>query len=136
MGKPRGGAGRTDPECGTRLESGYYEVSERWLHNERLEHNAPSSFIEALMQTPPGETSADSLESRLWLHDVVLEALETLPEEDQWILQMLLVVQIPLRRLGTLMDIPKTSLARRRDAALEMVKERLLEHDDIRELYL
>ena len=136
MAKPRGGAGRTDPECGTRLESGYYEVSERWLHNERLERNAPSSFIEALMQTPPGESSADSLENTLWLHDVVLETLETLPEEDQWILQMLLVVQIPLRRLATLMEIPKTSLARRRDDALEVVKERLLEHDAIRELYL
>ena len=74
--------------------------------------------LEVLMQLAPGAewcVSIPSIVSTLELKESVGAAIDTLSPEDKYIIEQLLVQGNSLRKLGYVLGIPKTSLARRRD---------------------
>ena len=85
-----------------------------------------STEMERLMQEPPGPTlglpqhwrgyDQPSLESTLELREALADAFDTLTEEEQFIADRFFIENLSLRRTGRMMNIPKTTLARRRDA--------------------
>ena len=52
----------------------------------------------------------------LELREALADAFDTLTEEEQFIADRLFIENLSLRRTGRMMNIPKTTLARRRDA--------------------
>lgn len=91
----------------------------RYIHHRHAQMaHRPLSDIEALMQMAPGDrrlTNADSIISTLELKEAVGIIVDSLPPEDKYIIEQLLVQGNSLRKLGYVLGIPKTSLARRRD---------------------
>lgn len=73
--------------------------------------------LELLMQEIPGgsATALPSLEATHGLKEALADAIEALSAEDQWIINRLLIEGLSLRATGRVLNIPKTSLARRRD---------------------
>ena len=100
-------------------------------HRVLFTHRA-TSLIEALMQVPPsGTLRGPSLEETANLRGVLVDAVESLDPEDRWIIERLLIEGLSLRKVGAVLGIPKTSLARRRDAIRRQLMVTLLEHPDI-----
>ena len=102
----------------------------RHLHSRQPQMaHRPLSNIEALMRMPPGDsrldisTSLTPIFGGLELKEVVGRAIDALPPEDRYIVEQLLVQGNSLRKLGFVLGIPKTSLARRRDK----IRQRLVE---------
>ena len=72
--------------------------------------------MEALMRTPPGGPEREpSLEETSSLREALGRAVDSLPPEDRWIVERLLIEGVSLRKTGAVLGIPKTTLARRRD---------------------
>ena len=73
--------------------------------------------LEVLMQQAPGclDPRIASIVSTLELKDAVGAIVDSLPPEDKYIIEQLLMQGNSLRKLGYVLGIPKTSLARRRD---------------------
>lgn len=72
--------------------------------------------MEALLRTPPGGPDrGPSLEETSLLREALGRAVESLPPEDRWIVERLLIEGTSLRKTGAVLGIPKTTLARRRD---------------------
>jgi DNA-directed RNA polymerase specialized sigma24 family protein len=73
--------------------------------------------LEVLMQQAPGclDPRIASIVSTLELKDAVGAIVDALPPEDKYIIEQLLMQGNSLRKLGYVLGIPKTSLARRRD---------------------
>ena len=100
-------------------------------HRVLFTHRA-TSLMEALMQVPPSGTAhGPSLEETANLREILVEAVEALEPEDRWIIERLLIEGLSLRKVGAVLGIPKTSLARRRDAIRRQLMVTLLEHPDI-----
>jgi hypothetical protein len=55
----------------------------------------------------------------------VADAIDGLTEEQHWIFDALFVRRISLRALGRELSIPKTTVARKRDALLQVLREKL-----------
>ena len=72
--------------------------------------------LEALLELAPGQQAlTPSLAETNALREAVADAVDALPEEDQWIFNVLHVAGLSLRFTGRGLGIPKTTLARRRD---------------------
>ena len=72
--------------------------------------------LEALLELAPGHQAlVPSLAETNALREAVADAVDALPEEDQWIFIVLHVAGLSLRFTGRILGIPKTTLARRRD---------------------
>tara|TARA_R100001244_G_scaffold6623_1_gene8584 strand:+ start:152 stop:466 length:315 start_codon:yes stop_codon:yes gene_type:complete len=94
----------------------------------------PLLDIEILMQMAPGDRrSADSASifSTLELKEAVGAAIDSLSPEDKYIIEQLLVQGNSLRKLGYVLGIPKTSLARRRDKIRKQLMVELAAHPGI-----
>ena len=90
--------------------------------------------LEALMQLAPGAewcVSVPSIVSTLELKEAVGAIVDSLPPEDKYIIEQLLVQGNSLRKLGYVLGIPKTSLARRRDKIREQLMVELAAHPGI-----
>ena len=87
----------------------------------------PENRYDALMRAEPGVEPEESIEEQDELREILADALDSLTEEEQWIFLMLTTVQLSLRFVGRVLDVPKTTLARRRDRIIQKLQAALLE---------
>jgi len=76
---------------------------------------------------PHQKASTPSLLETMALKEAVGAAIDKLGDEDRWIINALFVEQLSLRVAGSVLGIPKTSLARRRDYIRRQLMADLLE---------
>ena len=89
--------------------------------------------IEAMLRTPPGGPDrGPSLEETSLLREALGRAVESLPPEDRWIVERLLIEGTSLRKTGVVLGIPKTTLARRRDHIKQRLVSILTDDPDMR----
>jgi len=89
----------------------------------------PLTTLELLMQEAPGwegRTGLIPITVTLELREALADAIDSLPPEDRYITEQLLVQGKSLRKLGYVLGIPKTSLARRRDKIRQTLMENLV----------
>jgi len=85
----------------------------------------PLNELAALMQTPPGREPHSS-SAATWLSPqdkIVVEALAELPEPHRMVLECRYGAQLSLRQIERVTGIPKTTVARRRDEAPQLLAE-------------
>lgn len=102
-------------------------------------HNAeriPDTLAEALVSSKPFEEPELSLEERDHItRDLalaVLDAFQSLTEEEQWIYHMLVEVGLSMRFVARVLGVPKTTFARQRDQIATKIRNKLLEHEVVR----
>ena len=72
--------------------------------------------IEQLMSLAPNQNALlPSIEETVDLKEAVGEAIDSLPEEDRTIFELIFIAHMSLRTTSKVVGVPKTSLARRRD---------------------
>lgn len=100
----------------------------------------PENEYQALMETMPHEEPKVSKKEIEEKNDkliiAVQEAFFELTEEEQWLYQMFVEVGLSLRFLGLVINMPKTTLARRRDELSRKLKSLLLKQPEVREYLL
>ena len=88
--------------------------------------------LEALLTSKPYEEPMESTEGLHIIQEelalAIVEAFNKLTEEEQWIYHMLVDVGLSMRFVAYVLDIPKTTFARRRDELAEKIRKLLLEH--------
>ncbi len=94
---------------------------------------AHPSQVEILQEAPPYAVLEQSQEERLQLQDVVLDAFDELGEWEIWLLNALLYERRSLREIERMLDIPKTTVARKRDYILRKLKRKLENHPLVQE---
>lgn len=95
----------------------------------------PQSEYEALMVVQPHSDPDVSRNERLLLRDAIVDAIDGLDEEDRWIFDALFIRRTSLRSLEQELQVPKTTLARRRDRITAQLREALAGNEQI-ERYL
>jgi hypothetical protein len=92
--------------------------------------------VEALMETRPFEEPVTDWESKNKeikdLRTAVQEVFDSLTEDEEWLYNCLVEVGLSLRFLSRVLDIPKSTLARQRDALAHKIREELLKHEVIK----
>mgnify|MGYP006407408297 FL=1 len=111
---------------------------EEWSHTPAgsygLGAHRPLTEIEALLQLAPHQDSQIlALETTAALREAIADAIDTLPEADEWIFNALCVAGLSLRFTGRVLGIPKTTLARRRDAIRRRLMAELTQHQFVRD---
>ena len=111
---------------------------EEWSHTPAgsygLGTHRPLTEIEALLQLAPHQDSqVPALETTAALREAIADAIDTLPEDDEWIFNALSVAGQSLRFTGRVLGIPKTTLARRRDAIRRRLMAELTQHQFVRD---
>lgn len=91
----------------------------------------PVNEFDALMRCAAFEWPEPSRAERLPLRDVIVDAIDSLGEEERWVFDALFVGRQSLRQLAREIAVPKTTLARRRDALLVVLREKLLASPEI-----
>ena len=106
-----------------------------WLFSQaNLQYpKQPETVNESLLQALPNTEPTRSAEENYHLREVVVGALDILEDEERWILNALLFERLSLRQAGHILQIPKTTLARRRDKILQKLKEHLLKNTTIKD---
>ena len=92
--------------------------------------------IEILQEAEPHAALQESQEERIQLQDAVLDAFDQLDEWEIWLLNALLYERRSLREVERMLNIPKTTVARKRDYILRKLKRTLENHPVIREYLL
>lgn len=109
------------------------------LKKESHYRPTPISEIQSLMEAGPFEDPLRSIEEREKnREDLILAVHETfmgLTEDEQWLYHMLVDVGLSLRFVAIILDIPKTTMARRRDELAEKLRTSLLQQKAV-QLYL
>jgi hypothetical protein len=93
----------------------------------------PATVLQVLQESAPHAVMPISAEERFHLRELIIDTLETLTDMEIWIINALLFERMSLRRAGFILGIPKTTLARKRDAILKGLQEKLLQHEYIKE---
>jgi len=92
--------------------------------------------LEALLTSKPYEEPMESTEGLHIIQEelalAIVEAFNKLTEEEQWIYHMLVDVGLSMRFVAYVLDVPKTTFARRRDELADKIRKLLLEHDVVR----
>jgi DNA-directed RNA polymerase specialized sigma subunit len=98
-----------------------------WLFDaQRRRHPLiPESSFQALMEAAPYDAPLSSSSEKKELIEPVEEAVESLQPWEQEILYMLYGDKLSLRVAGKALGIPKTTLARRRDAIWKKLESKL-----------
>jgi len=94
----------------------------------------PNAAIAFLMSEPPGEDNYDEWERRERLSLAVSLEMDRLSDEDAWIIYMLYHVRLSLRFVARVLNIPKTSMARRRDEILIRLRKALVDYPVVQEI--
>ena len=92
--------------------------------------------METMPHEEPKVSKKETQEKNDNLLIAVQEAFFELTEEEQWLYQMFVEVGLSLRFLGLVINMPKTSLARRRDELSKKLKGLLLKQPEVREYLL
>lgn len=85
----------------------------------------------ALMEAAPHVSPEVARETRLELRDVIVDALDDLDEQEQWIFDSLFVRGMSLRQLSREINMPKTTITRWRDRLLQRLREKLESNPNI-----
>ena len=85
------------------------------------------------MRVAPFDEPEESIEEQDELREILADALDSLTEEERWIFLMLTTVRLSLRFVGAVLDVPKTTLARRRDRIVRKLQEQLSESTLVQE---
>ena len=93
----------------------------------------PVTVFDALVGLAPFEEPQESQEERHELRELVTQAVEDLPEDERWLIEMLFLTRLSLRFVAKVTGIPKTSLARERDMILAKLRAQLRDHPSVRE---
>ena len=92
--------------------------------------------MEALMEALPFDEPATDWESKdrelADLRTAVQEVFDSLTDGEEWLYNCLVEVGLSLRFLSRVLDIPKSTLARQRDALAHKIREELLKHEVIK----
>jgi hypothetical protein len=83
---------------------------------------APESPIQALMEAEPGKEPEESSEELQPYRDIVSDAVELLPEEEQWVINAVYVEQLSLQQIAEQLGVSKTHVFRIRNRALRSLK--------------
>ena len=75
-----------------------------------------------MLRAAAGDEPEESIAEQDELREVLADALAALPEEEQWIFHMLTTVRRSLRFVGSVLGVPKTTLARRRDRIIQKLQ--------------
>ena len=89
--------------------------------------------IEILQEAEPHAALEESQEERIQLQEAVLDAFDELDEEEIWLLNALLFERLSLRQVERLTQLPKTTVARKRDYILRKLKRALDKHPIVRD---
>jgi hypothetical protein len=91
----------------------------------------------ALMETRPFQEPHPDWETKdselADLRTAVQEVFDCLSEDEEWLYNCLVEVGLSLRFLSRVLEIPKSTLARRRDSLAQKLREGLLGHAVVRE---
>ena len=93
----------------------------QWLSNKRR-YPQPADEYEALMSAPFGVEPEISVQEAHELRELLADAIDTLPPGERWLFEALFIARLSLRFCARVLDIPKTTLARRRDALLAYLR--------------
>lgn len=89
--------------------------------------------IEILQEAEPHAALEESQEERIQLQEAVLDAFDELDDEEIWLLNALLFERLSLRQVERLTQLPKTTVARKRDYILRKLKRALNKHQIVRD---
>tara|TARA_R100000908_G_C3690299_1_gene104983 strand:+ start:103 stop:588 length:486 start_codon:yes stop_codon:yes gene_type:complete len=107
------------------------------LKKESHYRPTPISEIQSIMEAGPFEDPLRSIEEREEnREDLILAVHETfmgLTEDEQWLYHMLVDVGLSLRFVAIILDIPKTTMARRRDDLANKLRTSLLQQKAVQE---
>jgi len=78
-----------------------------------------------LLRVAPFDEPQESIQEQDELREILADALDSLTEEERWIFLMLTTVKLSLRFVGRVLDVPKTTLARRRDRIVRKLQDEL-----------
>lgn len=95
----------------------------------------PINEYDAVMRCAPFEEPEVSRDERLTMRDVIVDAIDGLDDQQRWIFDALFIRRCSLRQLGAEVQIPKTTLARRRDELCAVLREKL-QNDPMIDAYL
>ena len=87
----------------------------------------PETLYDALVRAAPFTEPEESIDEQNELREILADAVDSLSDEDQWIFLMLTTVRLSLRFVGSVLGVPKTTLARRRDRIIRKLQEQLSE---------
>ena len=107
-----------------------------WLFEkfEGVSHaRLPDTKIQALVETAPHEEPRIAKEERRLLREIVVSAMDTLREEEIWLINALLFERLSLRQVEYILGIPKTTVARKRDKILAKLRNRLINNPTVKE---
>lgn len=103
-------------------------------HGQALNLNRAMTELESLVALAPGQQPrTPSLAETHRLREVVAETIAALPEDDEWIFNALTVAGLSLRFVGSIIGVPKTTLARRRDAIFKQLMQELETHPEVQQ---
>ena len=88
-------------------------------------NHRPRDIYDAVLRAMPFDEPEESIAEQDELREVLADALDSLTEEEQWIFLMLTTVRLSLRFVGRVLDVPKTTLARRRDRIIRKLQAAL-----------
>ena len=89
--------------------------------------------IEILQAAEPHAALEESQEERMQLQEAVLDAFDDLDDEEIWLLNALLFERLSLRQVERLTQLPKTTVARKRDYILRKLKRALDKHPIVKD---
>lgn len=89
--------------------------------------------IEILQEAEPHAALEESQEERIQLQEAVLDAFDELDQDEIWLLNALLFERLSLRQIERLTQLPKTTVARKRDYILRKLKRALNKRQIVRD---
>lgn len=104
-----------------------------WLTSKARTPRQPANEYQALMEAPFGEEPEESIVESHRLREVLADAVDTLPPSDRWLFEVLFYARLSLRFVARVLEVPKTTLARRRDALLARLRIHLEDNPVINE---
>ena len=93
----------------------------------------PENLYDALVRAAPFTEPEESIDEQNELREILADAVDSLTEEEQWIFLMLTKARLSLRFVGSVLGVPKTTLARRRDRIIRKLQEQLSESTLVQE---
>jgi DNA-directed RNA polymerase specialized sigma subunit len=95
-------------------------------------YSRPDTAIEALVVAGFGQEPDISQEEQVELQNLVVDVFDKLSANDRWLIEMLLFARLSLRFVAIVVGIPKTTLARRRDAIYATMRKDLANNETVK----
>lgn len=108
-------------------------IPRRFPHARSTIRTGPDTDLEALMETPPNEIPATSAQSQRALQERIASYIDSLSPLDRRVIEAIFYEDLPLRTVAYRLGIPKTSVSRIRDRALQTLQNLMTRSPLIRE---